>query len=216
MKKSDIISQQKLYTTALILGLITIGYNIIEGFVSVFFGIEDKTLALFGFGADSFVEVISGTAVVHMIIRLKKNSFDEIDSFEAKALKTTAIAFFLLAGGLLAGSAYNLINNIKPDTTFWGIVISFLSIITMYVLMHYKLKVGYELGSDPIISDANCTKACFLLSFVVLFSSSAYELFHIPYIDSIGSLGIVFFSLKEGAEALEKSKERSFCCSCED
>ncbi len=53
----------KLFRTALILSFITIFYNIIEGVVSVYFGAEDETLALFGFGLDSFVEVISGNGL---------------------------------------------------------------------------------------------------------------------------------------------------------
>ncbi len=40
---------------ALILGIITVGYNLIEGLVSVFFGKKEETLALLGFGVDSFV-----------------------------------------------------------------------------------------------------------------------------------------------------------------
>ena len=53
-------SSGKLLNFAIILAIITIGYNIIEGIISIFFGTQDETLALFGFGVDSFVEVISG------------------------------------------------------------------------------------------------------------------------------------------------------------
>ncbi len=62
---------EKLYRRAWILSIITIGYNIIEGTVSTFFGAEDETLALFGFGVDSFVEVISGVCIAHMIWRMQ-------------------------------------------------------------------------------------------------------------------------------------------------
>ena len=53
----------KLYNLAYLLAIITIGYNIVEGIVSVFFGLDDETIALFGFGLDSFVEVISGIGI---------------------------------------------------------------------------------------------------------------------------------------------------------
>ena len=53
----------KLLKKALILGIITVAYNIIEGLVSVFFGAKDETLALLGFGIDSFVEVISALPI---------------------------------------------------------------------------------------------------------------------------------------------------------
>lgn len=61
----------KLLHIALALSLITIFYNMAEGTVSVYFGLDDETLALFGFGTDSFVEVISGLGIAHMVMRIK-------------------------------------------------------------------------------------------------------------------------------------------------
>lgn len=52
-----------LYKQANALALITIFYNIVEGIISIYFGLDDETVALFGFGMDSFVEVISGIGI---------------------------------------------------------------------------------------------------------------------------------------------------------
>ena len=87
----------KLLRTAFILSLITIFYNIVEGVISVYFGSEDETLALFGFGVDSFVEVISGIGIAHMIIRMKYSKVVTRDVFEKTALKITGFSFFLQA-----------------------------------------------------------------------------------------------------------------------
>ena len=100
----------------------------------------------------------------------------------------------------------------SPETTLVGIIISSFSILTMYFLYRYKLETGRQLNSDPIISDANCTKTCFYLSFILLGSSLIYELFKIPYIDAIGSLGIAWYAFKEGREAFEKAKSGSLTC----
>ena len=86
----------------------------------------------------------------------------------------------------------------------------------MYYLMNAKLKVGKELKSDAIIADANCTKTCFYLSFLLLASSGLYELFQISYIDIAGSLGIAYFAFKEGKEAFEKSVSENLACTCHD
>jgi hypothetical protein len=51
--------RENFYRWANALALITIAYNLIEDIVSAYFGYEDGTIALFGFGIDSFVEVIS-------------------------------------------------------------------------------------------------------------------------------------------------------------
>ena len=206
----------KLLKLAFILSLITIFYNIAEGLVSVYFGTGDETLALLGFGVDSFVEVISGIGIAHMILRMRYSKVQARDSFEKTALKITGTAFYLLTAGLIAGSVLNIINDVKPTTTVPGIVIAAISILTMYWLMNSKLKVGKELNSDAIIADANCTKTCFYLSFILLASSGLYELFNIVYFDVIGSLGIAYFAFSEGKEAFEKVKSGNISCCCDD
>jgi len=204
----------KLINKAFYLALFTVVYNIAEGIISIFFGLEDETLALFGFGLDSFVEVISGAGILHMIIRMKKSEVNQRDKFERKALKITGFSFYLLTAGLIIGAVLNVINEVEPSTTYVGIIVSSVSIITMYYLMNAKLKVGKELKSDAIIADANCTKTCLSLSFILLISSGAYELFQISYIDIAGSLGIAYFAFKEGKESFEKASSESLSCSC--
>ncbi|PKP35641.1 MAG: hypothetical protein CVU00_01505 [Bacteroidetes bacterium HGW-Bacteroidetes-17] len=210
------IQESRLIKTAFILAIVTITYNILEGLVSIYYGMEDETLALLGFGVDSFVEVISGIGILHLVWRMKYSAVSRRDQFERQALKITGFAFYLLTAGLIVGAVFNIINDIKPDTTIVGIIISSISILTMYVLMTFKLKVGKALNSDAIIADANCTKTCFYLSFILLASSLLYELTGIGYIDIAGSLGVAWFAFKEGKEAFDKSKSESLSCCCND
>ncbi len=205
--------KNKFYKTSFLLAFITIFYNLIEGLVSTIFGYEDETLALFGFGVDSFVEVISGIGILHMLIRFRNNNNETRDSFENTALRITGIAFFILTAGLVFTALNNLIYGHKPNSTFWGIIISVISIFTMSILIFYKMKVGKQLNSNAIIADANCTKTCLYLSIVLLFSSLIYELTRFGGIDSIGALAIAWFSFKEGREAFEKVKIGE-TCSC--
>lgn len=201
---------------ALLLSLITIIYNIAEGLVSIFFGLKDETLALFGFGADSFVEVISGLGIFHMIIRMKNGTVEQRDGFERTALRITGFSFYILTAGLVLGAAMNLVLGNKPETTFAGIIISAVSILTMYFLMRSKLNVGKKLNSDAIVADANCTKTCFYLSFILLVSSLSYEILKISYLDIAGSIGIAMFAFREGKESFEKSRSEKLSCSCDD
>jgi divalent metal cation (Fe/Co/Zn/Cd) transporter len=210
-------TKQKLVQTAFVLAVVTILYNIAEGLVSVFFGIHYETLALLGFGVDSFVEVLSGIGILHMIFRMKKAGINDItsrDKFERQALRITGTAFYILVAGLVAGSVINIVNKTKPETTLAGIIISILSILTMYILMTWKLRIGKQLNSDAIIADANCTKTCFYLSFILLASSGLYELFGIVWFDIAGSLGIAWFAFSEGKEAFEKAKSVELNCHC--
>jgi divalent metal cation (Fe/Co/Zn/Cd) transporter len=205
-------SEQKFYKQAYWLSLFTIFYNIIEGIVSMSLGYADETLSLFGFGADSFIEVMSGIGIAIMILRIKQNPNSSKTTFETTALKITGTAFYLLSAGLLAGIVLNLINHHKPETTFWGIIISLVSIAVMFWLMNAKKNIGKELQSEPIIADANCTKVCVYMSLVLLVSSLVYELTGFAYADAIGAAGLIYFSITEGKEAFEKAKGKE--CNC--
>lgn len=216
MEKEINLKNNHLINIAMILSLITIFYNIIEGLVSIFFGAKDETLALFGFGVDSFVEVISGIGILHMTIRMKKENVIKKDKFEQSALMITGVSFLILFMGLLIGAVINHINKNNPDTTLAGIIIAVISILTMWILFKSKMHIGKKLSSDAIVSDAKCTVTCFYLSIILLGSSIIYEIFKIGYIDIIGSLGIAFFSLKEGIEAIKKSRSKSISCCCDD
>lgn len=202
------------YRWASALALITIFYNVIEGCASVFFGLQDETIALFGFGLDSFVEVVSGIGIWHMVKRMKQSDPVTHDSFEKRALQITGGAFYALAFGLVATSALNIYKGNRPETTFWGIVVSIISIMSMWLLIHYKVKIGNQYNSQALIADANCSKACMYLSIILLVSSVGYEVTGIGAIDSIGAIGIALFSVREGREAFEKSKG-NLTCSCQ-
>jgi divalent metal cation (Fe/Co/Zn/Cd) transporter len=209
-----IASEQKLYRQAYRLSLFTIFYNIIEGLISMILGYADETLSLFGFGADSFIEVMSGIGIAVMILRIKNNPGSNKGSFEKTALKITGTAFYLLSAGLLAGIIINLISRHKPETTVWGVVISLVSIAVMAWLMNAKKRIGKKLNSEPIIADANCTKVCVYMSLVLLVSSLVYELTGFTYADAIGAAGLIYFSVSEAKEAFEKARGKE--CGCNE
>lgn len=206
---------QQLYRTAALLALITIFYNLAEGVISVWFGAEDETLSLFGFGLDSFVEVISGIGIWHMVGRLGRGELADRDPFEKKALRITGSAFYLLAGGMLLTAIVSIMQQHKPVTTIWGIIVSVASIAAMQLLIHYKVKVGTALNSPAILADAACTRTCLQLSVVLLLASAGYALTGIGYLDAIGSLIIAVLSIREGREALQKASGLACKCSCQ-
>ncbi|MGE3259202.1 MAG: cation transporter [Geobacter sp.] len=207
-------TQQQLHRYANALALFTIFYNLLEGLVSVAMGINDETLALFGFGVDSFIEVISAVGVWHMLRRIRANGGETRDEFEQRALRITGSAFYLLTLGLVVTAGLNLYQQHRPETTLWGIVIALVSISFMWALIHYKVKVGTALNSPAILADAACSRACLHLSLVLLAASLGYRLTGIGSLDAIGALLIAWLSFKEGREAFDKAKGLSCSCCC--
>ena len=205
------------YRQAQILALVTILYNIVEGIVSTTMGFSDETLALFGFGVDSFIESISGVGVYVMIRRIA-HSAEQVTSsqqteFEKQALRVTGWAFYALSAMLAATVIVNVIEHKAPESTFWGVVISSISILTMSALVAAKRRVGRALNSAPILADANCTLVCIYMSIAVLISSAVYELTSFAYADAIGAIAIIWFSVSEGRECFAKAKGHQ--CGCE-
>lgn len=205
----------KYYRYALLLGIFTVLYNLGEGVISIAFGVHDETLALFGFGVDSFIEVMSGLGIVAMILRIWKNPDTPKSAFEKTALRITGTSFYLLALGLFVTALVNLYTGHTPETTISGVIISLISIAVMWALVRAKTHVGRQLASAPILADANCTKVCIYMSIVLLVASLLYQLTGIGYADSLGALGLIYFALQEGREAFEKAQGVD-TCTCGD
>ena len=205
---------ERYYRYALWLGFFTVFYNLLEGLVSIFFGVHDEALTLFGFGIDSFIEVLSGIGIVAMVYRIRRNPDTPRSQFERTALRVTGTSFYLLVVGLAATAIYNLFIGHQPESTLPGLIISLVSIAMMWALVSAKRKVGRALDSAPILADANCTLVCIYMSVVLLAASLIYELTGFGFVDSIGALGLIYFSFNEGRESFEKAKGME--CDCED
>jgi divalent metal cation (Fe/Co/Zn/Cd) transporter len=201
-----------LLQVALWLSFFTIIANLIEGGFSTIIGAQDETLALFGFGIDSFIEVFSAIGITVMIMRITRNPGSFRSRFEVTALRMTGISFYVLAIGLVATSIYTMISKKHPESTLGGVIISVISLSVMIFLYRSKKRVGTQLQSDAIIADANCTKACIYMSIVLLISSAAYALTGFASLDVLGAIGIAYFSFTEGKEAFEKAAGKVNCC----
>lgn len=201
----------KLYNRALLLAQFVVIYNIIEGIISMYLGYENESLTLFGFGADSFIEVASNLGVIYMIRRIQKNPNSDKSVFEIKALKITGWGFYLLSISLLIGIINNIYTKQHPTNTIFGVIISLLSITIMAYVSYNQLNIGKQLNSQPIISDAKCTIICIYMSIVLLVSSVVYYFTGFAHTDSLGALCLIYFSLQEGKECFEKAKGKSTC-----
>jgi divalent metal cation (Fe/Co/Zn/Cd) transporter len=206
------MNQTSLYRTAFFLSLFTIAANIVEGLVSMGIGAQDETLALFGFGVDSFIEVISAAGITWMILRIWRHPAAPRSGFEITALRITGFAFYLLTAGLILGALISIAAARAPESTLGGVVISLISISVMTGLVAAKRRVGRALNSAPILADANCTLVCIYMSVVLLASSVLFELTGFGLLDSLGALGLAWFSFREGRESFEKARGRE--CEC--
>jgi divalent metal cation (Fe/Co/Zn/Cd) transporter len=200
------VNLDRYFQAALWLGYFTIFYNLLEGLVSVFFGASGEALTLFGFGIDSFIEIISGIGIVVMVLRIRRNPDAARTPFESTALRVTGLSFYLLATGLAVSAVYNSVTGHTPKTSLPGVIISLISISIMAALVVGKRRVGSALHSEPILEDAECSLVCIYMSLVLLAASLIFSLTGFGLADSIGALGLIYFSLHEGRESFKKAK----------
>lgn len=179
------------------LALFTVSYNLVEGLVSVAFGVRGESVALAGFGVDSFIEV--GSALV-VLWRLRGTVGEDR---ERRAARSIGVLFLFLATLTALGSTFQLWRRAPPDTTMPGIVISLASLSFMFWLWRAKLEAGRALGSSTVLNDAACSLACIKLSGVLLAGSAIYTL--VPamwWADSAAALVLCALIAREGAEML--------------
>ena len=200
---TDISENLNLNRRALLLSYITVGYNICEGVVSIVAGTFAGSIALIGFGLDSFVESLSAGIMIWRFRKQGKVSKEEEESAEGRAIKLVAITFLILAAHIMYESINKLVYQEAPDPSLVGIIIAIVSLMTMPVLFYHKYKIGNALNSRSLIADSKETLACLFLSFALLIGLGANYLFDLWQADPIIGLIIVLFLLREGYELLE-------------
>lgn len=191
---------EHLYTKALKLSYFTVGYNILEGIISIIAGAYAGSIALVGFGLDSFVESLSGSI---MIWRFRKHgivSEEEEEEVEHKALKLVGYTFFILAVYILYESITKLYYKEIPDVSLVGIIVAILSIIIMPILYVNKVHVGKAINSKSLRSDAKETLACTFLSVALLLGLGLNYLWGLWQADPIVGIIVALYLVKEGRE----------------
>lgn len=198
---------------AVILAWITIIYNVIEGIVSVAFGASESSISLAGFGLDSFIEVASGIVVLWRFgCEIHKTNTCDLKREEI-ATRSIGVLFIVLAIILVLISIYQLFNQNHPATTIPGIIVSILSLATMFFLFRAKKAVGTELKSPTVLKDADCTMACIKLSLVLFIGSLIFWLQpSFWWVDSVASILLAYFIFKEGLCTLNDTECSD--CSC--
>lgn len=200
----------KLHKKALFLSYFTVGYNILEGLVSILAGLAAGSIALVGFGLDSFVESLSGGVMIWRFTQHGKISEEEEERIEKKAVKLVGYTFFILGIYVLYESLKKLYFREIPDPSLLGIIIAIISLIVMPVLFYMKYQTGKAIKSRGLIADSKETLACMFLSAALLIGLGLNYLFGLWQADPVVGLVIVIFLVKEGYTILREEK----LCSC--
>jgi len=194
---------------ALHLSYFTVAYNLIEGLLSIIAGILSGSIALVGFGLDSFIESLSGSVMIWRFYESLHFSDEEHERREKIAIKLVSYSFFVFGAYVLYESLKKLYLLEAPEPSIFGIIIALVSIIVMPILYNQKQKVGKTIASSSLLADSKQTLACVFLSVALLLGLFLNYLFGIWWADPIVGLFIVIFLFREGYNTY---KEETLCC----
>jgi cation diffusion facilitator family transporter len=197
---------------ALRLEYLTVGWNIVEGMIAITAGLAAGSVALLGFGIDSFVESASGSVLIwRLLAERNANEDDEerIEQVERLAQKLVASSLVLLAAYIAWDSITSLLAGERPQPSVVGIGLAVVSLLAMWWLAREKRRVGIALGSRAMTADAFQTNACFWLSVVLLIGIGANALLGWWWADPIAALAMTIFIAKEAREAWRGDDD---CC----
>jgi len=197
------VSRGTLLNRGLLLEFLTVGWNLVEGVIAVVAAAASGSVALLGFGVDSFVESISGSVLIWRLGSEKRGGADEetIERIERRAEQLVGVAFFALAAYVAFDAATSLLNQERPDVSVVGMVLTSVSIVVMLWLARAKRRAAADLGSRALAADAEQTQACWYLSVVVLAGIGLNALFGWWWADPLAALGVSLILVREGWEA---------------
>lgn len=187
---------------ALRLGWFTIAYNLVEGAVAIGAGAAAGSSALIGFGLDSGVESLSA-AVLIWRLRVEQRDPERAEEVERRALRLIGATLLVLAVYVGVEAVRALLSSSQPESSPVGIALTGLSLIVMPILAVRKRTVGEAMGSRAVLADAAETRACVYLSVVVFVGLALNAALGWWWADPVAALGVVWFLVSEGREALE-------------
>jgi divalent metal cation (Fe/Co/Zn/Cd) transporter len=189
-------------TRALRLAWFTVGWNVLEGAMAVGAAVTAGSIALLGFGLDSFVETASGAVIVWRTVAERRTSnLEAVERIERLAGKLVAASLVALAAFIAADAGRALYLRERPEASMLGLVIAAVSIVAMQWLAREKRKVGRRLHSRSIQADAFQTTACLYLSLIVLVGVGLNLAFGWWWADPVAALVMVVPLCTEARDA---------------
>lgn len=197
---------------ALRLEWLTVGWNVVEGLIGVGAALAAGSVALLGFGIDSFVESASGAVLIWRLKSERTGAHPEdIERLDRRARRLVGVSLFLLAAYVALDAAFSLWRGERPEASPVGIGLTVVSLFAMIWLARAKRRAAASLGSRALEADAFQTTACWWLSLITLAGIGLNAAFGWWWADPLAALGMTVFLVQEGREAWRGEE-----CHCHD
>ena len=181
---------------ARVLSWISLVWMSLEGAIALTAGIVAGSIALIGFGIDSFIEGVASVVIIWRFTGSRLRS----PAAEERAQKLVAIQFFILAPYVAYEAIRHLAGAEHPEVSVLGMLLTATSVIGMPLLGRAKQKVARRLGSQATHGEGTQNLLCAYLAGAVFLGLAGNALFGAWWLDPVAALTIAGVAVKEGLE----------------
>lgn len=130
---------------------LTVGWNLVEGLIAIGAGLAAGSVALIGFGIDSFVESGSGSVLIWRLRAETTGRADEehLEHVERRAERFVGLSFLLLGAYVAYEAVQTLIAQEQPTASPVGIALTLLSLAVMLWLARAKRRTDERWAVGP-------------------------------------------------------------------
>jgi divalent metal cation (Fe/Co/Zn/Cd) transporter len=185
------------------LQVLTIVWMTVEAVVSLGTAWRSHSPALFAFGGDSLIELLSA-AVVFWRFRFELN--------EARAARIAGVLLFALAGLVMLTSVLNFLGYREAQRSLVGIGILLVAAVVMPSFANRKRRLGAIAASTALKADAAQSALCAYMAWIALVGLLVNAIWGISWADSVAALALTPLILREGWIAVHASKLGCECC----
>ncbi len=182
------------------LQVLTIAWMTVEAVVSLAAAWNSHSPALFAFGGDSMVELLSA-AVVFWRFRF--------DLKEARAARIAGALLFILGGLVALTSVLDFLGYREAQRSFVGIGILLAAAVGMPWLASRKRRLAAITSSATLKADAAESALCAYMAWIALAGLAVNAIWGKSWADPLAALALTPLILREGWEAFKSSK---LCC----
>jgi divalent metal cation (Fe/Co/Zn/Cd) transporter len=193
---------------AIALVALTLAYNAIEAVIAIWAGTEAGSIALFGFGLDSVIELTAATVLLwRLLVELRGGDPERVEATERRAHLFVGITFLALAAYVMVQAILTLVRTDRPEESLVGIVLAAVSLAVMPLLAWGKLRTASRMGSEALRAEAKETLACAYLSLTLLVGLALNSALGWWWADPVAALVMVPWLVREGVEGVRGEED---------
>jgi divalent metal cation (Fe/Co/Zn/Cd) transporter len=193
--------------------IVTLIWMVVEAAVALSAGFVARSASLESFGLDSVIELIGGGVLLWRLRAEQRGVAGEaLEHTERRASRIVGWALYALALYILLNATFSLVTRARPEENWAGLGLAIAAVLVMPILWRLKLRVARRINSAALRADAACSVSCAYMSLVLLVGLALTWTSGWWWADALASLGLLYFVIREGHEALKES--RGHACAC--